>query len=79
MSIEFPIYLGPIDANDPSINKVGTYTIFNDRTTYIRVKINTDSFYDELEEAKHITLKYPSENMKTLRSGIFKLNKVTIN
>jgi hypothetical protein len=77
-SIEFPVYLGPIDTTDLSVNKVGTYTIYNDRTTYIRVKINTDSFYNELDTARFITLKYPSENIKTLRSGIFKLNKVSI-
>jgi len=77
-SIEFPVYLGPISSRDNTINKIGIYTIFNDRTTYIRVKLNSDSFENELITAKFITLKYPSQNMKTLRSSIFKLNSVKI-
>jgi len=38
----------------------------------------TDSFVDELDEAKYIDLKYPTNNISTIRSSIFKLNTVSI-
>ena len=109
-SLEFPVMLG--------LDKVGTYTIFNDRTTYIRVKLEiTDgtgfptvpsialwdagNLFDSMffvfdhhsiasyygltpidiavfDTPRYIHLKYPSENIKTLRNTIFKLNKVNI-
>ena len=70
---------------------IGVYSVFNDRTTYIRVKIYckkvTDTYtipgFDPLDKdlfntTRYINLQYPTENMKTLRNSIFKLNTVKI-
>jgi len=72
---------------------VGTYTIHNDRTTYIKIKIYFRDFDDVsavvhpsitqipttiLDIHKYVDLIYPSKNFKTLRTSIFKLNKVEI-
>jgi len=75
-SITFPVNLGASRGG----RRIGDYTIYNDRTTYIKIKLYTDIFVtgNELDIPKFITLKYPSENMKTLRSSIFKLNTVSM-
>jgi len=69
-SISFPIYLDNVN--------IGTYDIYNDRKTYIRIKLITDTFESDLSTARFIDLKYPTSNIKTLRGTTFKLNKVQI-
>jgi len=79
-SISFPIKINDIE--------VGTYNIYNDRTTYIKIKILVDTeinsgrektkIIDYFGTTKYINLLYPSKNIKTLRSSIFKLNTVNI-
>jgi hypothetical protein len=76
-NISFPVYLTDTTVENGKV-QIGKYTIYNDRTTYIEVKILTDTFATDLESAKYITLIYPSKNIKTIRSSIFKLNVVNI-
>jgi len=75
-SIQFPInvtYKGVT-------TEVGNYIIYNDRTTYIKITINTDIKISQLLDTNtgFLTLKYPSNNMQTIRNSIFKLNTVNI-
>lgn len=67
----------------PPRDLIGTYTIYNDRTTYIKVKlypidIDSASGIVDLPNPLMLSLKYPSDNLKSLRSAIFKLNEVRI-
>ena len=80
--IVFFIYIGT--------TKVGTYTIYNKRTTYIKIKIyckNDSSFLhpdftqvneSEFSTTRYMHIQYPSQNFRVLRSSIFKLNNVKI-
>ena len=73
-SITYPINLG--SSYGRGGQKIGEYTIYNDRSTYIKVKLFSENL--DMSEVKFLTLRYPSENIKTLRSSIFKLNTVSI-
>lgn len=81
--IVFFVYLGS--------NKIGTYTIYNNRTTYIKVKLfcKSDTSPEavdfsqipnsDFETPRYLDINYPSQNFKTLRNSIFKLNNVKVN
>jgi len=80
--IQFPINI----TYKKTTTEIGNYIIYNDRTTYIKITINTgikisqsESLNDLLNASTgFLTLKYPSNNMQTIRNSIFKLNTVSI-
>ena len=53
---------------------VGSYTIFNSRIPYIRVKLQTKIFSPGFNF--EFMLKYPSNNIKLIRNSIFRLRSV---
>ena len=63
--INFPIKLGD--------NVVGSYTIYNDRIPYIRVKLKRSVAGDESE---YINLKYITDNIHFIRNSYLRLRNV---
>jgi len=80
--LEFDIYVNS--------EKVGVYSIYNDRKILIEVKIfckDDDSFpvpgytqihNDYFDTPRYLDIVYPSKNFKTIRNSIFKLRKLNI-
>lgn len=72
--LKFPIYRENKE-NNTAKELVGSYTIFNDRIPYIRIKF-LNSFFIPGEQYEFL-LKYPSNNIKLIRNSIFKLRQIS--
>lgn len=71
--IRIPIKLMNVNNSD-GVQIVGSYTIFNSRIPYIRVKLQTKIFSPGFNF--EFMLKYPSNNIKLIRNSIFRLRSV---
>ncbi len=69
------IKLPLIKQSDSGESICGTYTIFNSKIPYIRIKLLNSIFIDDTNPLEFV-LGYPSNNIKLIRSSIFKLRSV---
>ena len=72
--IKFPVYKFTKVADNVKRELVGTYTIFNSRIPYIRLKLLNRFFVEDNQY--EFMLRYPSNNIKLIRNSIFKLRSV---
>ena len=53
---------------------VGTYTIFNERIPYIRIKLKRH--VSSSDESRYLNLKYPTDNIHFIRNSFLRLRNV---
>lgn len=70
--IRFPIYMQSLSG---AKELVGSYTIYNNRAPYIRIKFLNSLFIDN--SVFEFALVYPSDNIKLLRNSILRLRNIT--
>ena len=68
-----PEILFPIKLNG---TEIGLYKIYNVRTSYIKIELDLDMLPDTF--VHYLDLKYPSQNLKLLRTSFMKLRNVSI-